>query len=134
MEGQINHFKQQLKQAEFEVKYLRGVVDKVLDIQLNFSNSKLDLAKGQGYKALYSSSYKERIRQLIIENNFQSAFEEIKSILSVRNPSRMNEITILQSRYMELKLNSLTNTIQSNVKEVEINKIRKGLLEIIDNS
>ena len=135
MENQINHFKQQLRQAEFENKYLRNSVDKLLEAQVNFShafnNQKLLLPS----KNIVLNSHKkfEKIRTLIVENEFGKAFNDLSHLIKEMHPSRLNEVLVLNSRMTTVKLEARIGSIGFEQKQMEVNRIVSSLFELLES-
>ena len=73
---------------------------------------------------------KVQIEKLIIENNFQKAFKSLENV-NIASDVRI-ELSILNSRYIDLERKSRTGTIQLNDVNVELNQIRKSLFQILN--
>jgi len=139
MENQINHFKQQVRQIEFENKYLRDTVDKLLEAQVNFSQGYLGInkqplptdSKVEKTTNLHQLKEFEKIRNLIVKNDFEKALNDLSLLIKEKYPSRLDEILTIYSRMNNVKFEARIGNISFEQKQIEINKIVSSLLEFL---
>ena len=134
LETQINHFKQQIRAIEFENKYLRNSVDKLLEAQVNFSHAYRKVNFSMPVKTIISNNNNkiENIRQLIVRNDFEKGFNDLSLLAKEKYPASLNEILSLYSRFNNVKIEGRLGIVNYEQKQLEINKIVLNLFEILD--
>lgn len=135
METQINHFKQQVRQVEFENKYLRNTVDKLLEAQINFSQGIAGNRMSLPYETKEHIQENEfsRIKNLIVKNEFEKAFNDLSLLIKEKHPTKLNEVLALYSRMNQVKIEARIGSISFEQKRIEMNKIVSSLLEFLQS-
>lgn len=73
---------------------------------------------------------KQSLLQLLAENQIEALFHELKS----GNSKYVNDLVLLESQWSELRMKERNGTISSEQSNLEVARIRKNLLELIDRS
>lgn len=82
---------------------------------------------------LINSKEFEKIKILIVKNNFDKAFNDLSLIIKEDYPERLNEVLILNSRMTNVKFEARIVSISFEQKQMEMNKIASSLLEFLQS-
>ena len=86
-----------------------------------------------GEAEIEKESELDKIRKLVITNQLEKAIEELSLLLEVNQAEKNNELILLYSRLGELRMKERFNILESEKINLELNKIRLGILKMIDN-
>lgn len=128
LEGQVNHLQQQLKQVEFENKYLKGVVDKFFELQTKCIESR----NISGSKSSYPTSVSDRIKKLIASGNLEEAIEILMRSLRKSESRLYNEVILINSKFSRILKEDKIGVIDRTEKESQLANVAKSLLSLAE--
>jgi hypothetical protein len=77
----------------------------------------------------------DELRRLLIENKFEELFHQFFKLISEsRSEDLTLKLTLIQSRYNDLKNRQLQGVIRDSEYDLGLNKIRNSLLDIIERA